>query len=151
MRTTKFYHGLFLVLTLSLMSIDCDEDPVIVEGDMEGPEITIINPDDNDIFYVEDGVDTPKYVILEANATDDDSSIVIGSATVYNSSGEQVYYYDETSGSQNGASITTIYSSFRTDVPGEYRIEFEFEDAAGNSSIITRIVTCLPSESDLPS
>lgn len=150
MRTTRFYQGLFFVLTLSLMSMRCDPDPVLIEGDTDGPELTIVNPDNDDIFYVEDGVDTPQYVILEANATDD-STIVIGSATVYNTAGEQVYYYNETSSTQNGASITTIYSSFRTVEPGEYRIVFEFEDAVGNSSSITRIVTCLPSESDLPS
>jgi len=135
-----------LLVCLMLFNFKCSDDtPVLAEGDEEGPEIFIVNPDDNDIFYTENGVDSPDYVIIEANATDD-STIRIGSATVYNSSGNQVYYYEETTSTQNGASITTIYTSFRTIEPGEYSIVFEFEDALGNSTTHTRIVTCQFSE-----
>lgn len=136
-----------LLLGLTLFSFKCssDDGPVLTEGDENGPVISIVNPDDNDLFYTDGGMDSPDYIIIEANASDD-STISIGSATVYNSDGLQVYYYDETSSTQNGASITTIYTSFRTIDPGEYTIVFEFEDALGNSSALTRIVSCEYSE-----
>ena len=136
-----------VLLGLTLFSFQCssDDGPTLTEGDEDGPVISIVNPDDNDLFYTDGGIDTPDYVIIEANATDD-STISIGSATVYNNSGQQVYYYDETSSSQNGASITTIYTSFRTFEPGDYTIVFEFEDALGNSASLTRSVTCQYSE-----
>ncbi len=141
-----------VLLGLTLFSFQCssDDGPTLTEGDEDGPVISIVNPDDNDLFYTDGGIDTPDYVIIEANATDD-STISIGSATVYNNSGQQVYYYDETSSSQNGASITTIYTSFRTFEPGDYTIVFEFEDALGNSATLTRNVSCEysePEESD---
>ena len=150
MKTMRFYQVLFFLLILSLMSMKCNPDPVEVEGDTDGPELSIINPDNNDIFYVEGGSQTPNYLILEADASDT-STITIGSVTVYNSSEEEVFYYEETSSTQNGASISTIYTSFTTEDIGENSIVFEFEDAAGNSSSITRIATCLASESNLPS
>lgn len=146
MRTSTFFRSFSLVICFSLFSFKCSDDgPVMIEGDEDAPAITIVNPDEGDVFYTDGGVDTPDYVILEATASDE-STITIGSATVYNNNDEQVYYYDETSVTQNNSSITTIYSSFRTLTPGNYSIVFEFEDANGNSSTITRNVVCLFSE-----
>ena len=147
MRIQAFLKMLVVLLGLTLFSFRCnpDDGPILAEGDEEGPIISVVNPDNNDLFYTDGGIDTPDYVVIEANATDD-STISIGSATVYNSSGQEVYYYEETSSTQNGASITTIYTSFRTLNPDNYSIVIEFEDALGNSTSLTRNVTCEYSE-----
>lgn len=154
MRVNSVLKTSIVMLALSLLSVKCDDDtPVMVEGDVDAPVLSIVNPDEGDLFYTENGMDTPDYVIIEANASDA-STIIRGSATVYNSANEEVYYYEETSATQNGTSITTIYTSFRTSDPGEYDIVFEFEDANGNSNSLVVKVTCLPSDigdTDLPS
>ncbi|MEY8848273.1 hypothetical protein AB9K26_05635 [Psychroserpens sp. XS_ASV72] len=149
MRTGIFYKGLFLVLCLSLFSFDCsnDDGPDRIEGDEDAPIISVVNPDEGDVFYTDGGVETPDYIIIEANASDT-STITIGSATVYNSTNDIVYYYDETSQTQNNTSITTIYTSFRTLHPGNYVVVIEFIDANGNSSSVIRNVTCLFSEGE---
>ena len=56
-----------------------------------------------------------------------DSTIIKGSVTVKNSAGDSVYYYEETAATQNNASITTIYSSFRTTEPGVYSLVYALE------------------------
>lgn len=153
MKNQKFYSALFLMCCLSLFSVDCDDNDGFIEGE-EGlvleqnpPVITVLSPNEEGVFYTEDGVDTPDYIVIQATATDA-SKIEKGSVTVYNSSDVMVYYYDETSSTQNGQSINTIYTSFRTFEPGDYVLEYEFTDVAGNSSVEVRNVTCLYSEID---
>ena len=147
MKTSKFFLALTVALSCSLICFNCKKD-VLMEGedaDTSGPVITVNSPLANAVFYTDGGVDSPDYIVIRADATDD-SRIVIGSVTVYNDSGEQVKYYEETSSTQNGISIIDIYTSFRTIQPGNYTLEFKFEDILGNSSTVTRNVTCEYSE-----
>lgn len=153
MKNSKFYSALFLMCCLSLFSVDCDDNDGFIEGEEDQileqvePVITVLNPSEGAVFYTEGGLDSPDYVIIEATATDE-SRIEKGSVTIFNSSGAQVGYYEETSATQNGQSINTIYTSFRTFEPGDYVLEYEFKDVAGNSSFEFRNVTCLYSEID---
>lgn len=147
MKTSKFFLALTVALSCSLICSNCKKDELIEgeDADSSGPVITINTPSANAVFYTEEGVDSPDNIVITADATDD-SQIVIGSVTVYNDSGEQVKYYEETSSTQNGISITDIYTSFSTIHPGNYTLEFKFEDILGNSSTVTRNVTCEYSE-----
>ncbi|MUU78042.1 hypothetical protein [Winogradskyella endarachnes] len=147
MKISKFFLGLTIALCCSLICFNCKKDE-LVEGedaDSSGPVITINTPSANAVFYTDGGIDSPDYIVITADATDD-SQIDMGSVTVYNDSGEQVKYYEETSSTQNGISITDIYTSFSTIHPGNYTLEFKFEDSLGNSSTVTRNVTCEYSE-----
>lgn len=138
---------------LSLFSLKCDNDDGIFEGEdgpaleENAPVISVLRPNEGAVFYTEGGVDSPDYIIIEATATDD-SRIEKGSVSIFNSSGVLVDYYEETSATQNGQSINSIYTSFRTFDAGDYVLEFEFKDVAGNSSFKVRNVTCLYSEID---
>lgn len=141
MRTRVFYKGLILLVCISLFNFRCDDG--MVEGDEVAPDISVLFPNEGASFY-EDGS-----IVFQANAFDE-SKIIRGSATILNSSnGIEEDSYQETSTSQNGVSITTIYSSFDDLSPGNYSIVFEFEDANGNvSDPIIRNVVCLPSDDD---
>ncbi|MDH7911284.1 hypothetical protein [Winogradskyella sp. SYSU M77433] len=147
MKKSKFFLALTIALSFSLMSMRCEEDAPREgeDADNAGPVITINTPSANAVFYTDGGVDFPDYIVITADATDD-SKIDMGSVTVYNDSGMQVKYYEETSSTQNGISIIDIYTSFRTIQPGNYTLEFKFEDILGNSSTVTRNVTCEYSE-----
>lgn len=149
MKTTLSIKLILLGLLISLCSFKCKTDDVIDidPEDLTAPEITIVTPNANATFYTEGGIDTPDYVVLQATATDD-STIIKGSVTVKNSAGEDVYYYEETAATQNNASITTIYTSFRTTEPGIYSLVYEFEDSNANVSEVTIQVTCVYSEPD---
>lgn len=151
MKNQKFYLAILLMCCLSLFSVDCENNNGIIEGE-EGiieesnpPEITVLSPNEDAQFYTEGGTDSPDYIVIEATATDE-SKIEIGSVTIFNSSGVQVDYYEETSATQNGQSITSIYTSFSTFESGDYTLEFKFMDMAGNVSFETRQVTCIFSE-----
>ena len=149
MKTTLPIKIILVTLFVSLCSFTCRKDDVIEidPEDLTAPEITIVTPNNNATFYTDGGIETPDYVVLQATATDD-STIVKGSVTVKNSAGVEVFYYEETSASQNNASITTIYSSFRTTEPGTYSLVYEFEDSNANISQVTIQVTCIYSEVD---
>ncbi|MCH2195046.1 hypothetical protein [Kordia sp.] len=138
-----------LLLFVSLCSFKCKTDDVIEINpeDLAAPEITIITPNENATFYTDGGMDSPDYLILQANATDA-STIIRGSVTVKNSAGAEVYYYEETAATQNNATITTIYTSFRTSEPGTYSLIYEFEDSNENVSQVSIVATCIFSETD---
>ena len=72
-----------LLLFVSLCSFKCKTDDVIEINpeDLAAPEITIITPNENATFYTDGGMDSPDYLILQANATDA-STIIRGSVTV---------------------------------------------------------------------
>nr|WP_321236980.1 hypothetical protein [uncultured Psychroserpens sp.] len=153
MKNQKFYSGIIIMCCLSFFSVKCDNHDDFIEGEdgitqeQDAPVITVLKPNEDAVFYTDGGVDTPDYIIIEATATDE-SKIERGSVTIFNSSGVQVDYYEETSATQNGQSINAIYTSFRTFESGDYLLEYEFVDSAGNSSFETRNVTCLFSEID---
>lgn len=147
---TKFSIKLIaVILFIGLCSFKCKRDDVIDidPEDLASPEITILTPNENAIFYTDGGMDSPDYIILQANASDA-STIIKGSVTVKNSAGVAVYYYEETAATQNNASITTIYTSFRTTEPGTYSLVYEFEDSNENIAQITIQAICLYSEVD---
>lgn len=116
----------------------------IDEQDMKGPEIEILNPSEGAVFYTKGGVDNPKSILINAKATDD-SQIVLGKVTVFNESGGQVHFHDERSSSQSGINNFELYTSFETDNPGTYTVEFEFGDYSFNKTKVTRTITCLES------
>lgn len=148
MKRTLSIKVLAVLFFVSLCSFKCSKDTVQVNPeDLTAPEITIVTPNEDAIFYTEGGANSPDYIILQATATDE-STIIKGSVTVKNSAGQQVYYYEETAATQNNASITTIYSSFRTTTPGTYSLTYEFEDSNENVSHLTIQVTCVPSDDD---
>lgn len=153
MKNQKFYSALLLMCCLSLLSVDCEDNDGFIEGEdglileENPPVITVLNPNVDAVFYTEDGVDAPDYIVIQATATDE-SKIERGSVTIFNSSGGQVDYYEETASTQNGQSINTIYTSFSTFDSGDYVLEYEFTDVAGNSTIEVRHVTCVYSEID---
>lgn len=149
MKTLLLTKALFLLIIVSLCSFKCAKDDTIEVDpeDITAPNITIVTPNENAIFYTEDGIQTPDYVILQANASDE-STIIKGSVILKNDAGQQVYYYEETAATQNNASITTIYTSFQTTTPGTYSLVYEFEDSNGNISEVTIQVTCVFSPVD---
>lgn len=153
MKTQKFNFAVILIVSLSLFSFKCSDGDGKEEGEddqlleQNDPVVTVLKPNENAEFYTQGGVDSPDYIVIEATATDD-SIIEKGSVTIFNSSGAQVGYYEETSATQNGQSINTIYTSFSTLDPGGYVLEYEFIDVAGNSSTEVRNVTCTYSEID---
>lgn len=149
MKTTLSIKLILCVLFISLCSFKCQRDDIIEINpeDLTAPEITIVTPNENATFYTDGGMNSPDYVILQATASDE-STIIKGSVTVKNSAGAEVYYYEETAATQNNASITTIYSSFRTTEPGMYTLIYEFEDSNGNTNSISIQVNCVYSAVD---
>lgn len=139
---TKFVNIAVLLLATSLLSGCFWTKDDIVEGDETAPTLTIVNPEEGEIFYTEGGPNTPQYVILEATATDE-SNIDLGRVTVYDSSNSVQKEYELRSSSINGGSVRAIYSSFKTTNDGNYRIVFHFEDALGNSVERTVNVQCV--------
>jgi hypothetical protein len=109
------------------------------------PTITIVLPNENATFYTEGGIDTPTSLVMNATATDN-ANIKDAFIRVYNSSGEEVHFHMELAATQGIPTLTEVYSSFSTNVPGEYIIEFGFTDVNNNIATATRNVICVFSE-----
>ncbi|MCB4808174.1 hypothetical protein LG651_07895 [Tamlana sp. 62-3] len=142
----KNLKNLTLLLLVCSMLVKCDfssnYENIEESKDNSPPIIQIESPTANKVFYTDGGTEAPDYVVINATATDD-SKIVTGTVTVYNSNKESVHFYEETSSTQNNISINEVYTSFRTVQEGDYSIEIEFTDSQGNSAIETINVTCL--------
>lgn len=147
MKNLKFILLLFLGSSL-FIKCNCSKDDDLEEGtDMSSPVITVVSPNQNAIFYTENGVDSPDYVVINATATDE-YKIIAGRVRVLNSLNQEVHYYQELSSQQNGISIEEVYTSFTTIQEGNYTIIFEFEDSSGNIATKTRNITCQYSATD---
>ena len=117
----------------------------MVEGDEEGPIITVLSPSENSQFYVLGGEDTPDSIFIHATATDE-SGISQATISIFNSEGDEVINpYSVYATSFNSYQVNHIQRGFSTLIPGIYRIEIEYRDDLEKSSIVTRNVLCLAS------
>ena len=76
----------------------------------------------------------------------DNANIKDAFIRVYNSNGEEVHFHMELAATQGIPSITEVYSSFSTNIPGNYTIEFGFTDVNNNLGTVTQSATCIFSE-----
>lgn len=139
----SLFRAFVIVVSVCLFSFRCDGtmDPL----DETEPTITIVLPNENATFYTEGGIDTPTSLVMNATATDN-ANIKDAFIRVYNSSGEEVHFHMELAATQGIPTLTEVYSSFSTNVPGEYIIEFGFTDVNNNIATATRNVICVFSE-----
>lgn len=143
MKTMSFFRTFIIVASVCLLSGQCDStvDPL----DETAPVITVLLPNENATFYTEGGVESPTSLVLNATATDD-ANIKIAYVRVYDSNDVEVHYHVELAATQGIPSITEVYSSFSTTIPGNYTIEFGFRDVNDNLATVTRNATCILSE-----
>lgn len=140
----SFFRMFIVVASVCLLSGQCDS--TIDPSDETAPEITILSPSQNAVFYTVGGVDTPTSLVANATATDD-ANIKEAYIRVYDSNDVEVDIHEELAALQQVSSINEVYSSFSTIEAGEYTIEFSFEDVNGNIATAIRNVTCMLSES----
>lgn len=143
MKTMSFLRTFIIIASVCLFSFKCED--TIDPSDQTAPQITILTPSEGATFYTEGGVDTPIDLVMNAIASDS-SNIKMGYIRVYDSYGAEKHDHDEFAALQGVASLTEVYSSFSTTVPGEYTIEFGFEDVNNNLATATRNVICVFSE-----
>ncbi len=154
MKNQKIYLAVIIMLSFTLFSFQCTRKAV-AEGDIDGPEITVVSPSELSQFYIAGGEDTPDSILIYATVTDD-SGINIGTIRIFNNAGDEIfnnagyelgntYPYSVYPTSFNSYRVNHIQIGFSTLIPDSYRIEIEFRDDLGNSSIVTRNVVCLDS------
>ena len=115
----------------------------MVEGDEDGPIITVISPSESSQFYVFGGEDIPDRILIHATATGE-SGMSMATISIFNSEGVEVIDpYSVYATSFNSYQINHIQKGFSALMPDNYRIEIEYSDDLGNSSIVTRNVVCL--------
>ena len=141
MKTMSFFRMFIVVASVCLLSGQCDS--TIDPSDETAPQITIVSPNQNAVFYTVGGVDSPTSLVTNATATDD-ANIKEAYIRVYDSNGVEVDIHQEIAAIQQVTSINEVYSSFSTVESGEYTIEFSFEDV--NVATATRNVTCVFSD-----
>jgi hypothetical protein len=144
MKKQKIYLLLIIMSSFTLFSFQCTEKGA-VDGDEDGPNITVLKPQEGSQFYIDGGGDAPDWLLVYATATDD-SDIKIATVTIFNNAGEEIYYDEVLPSGSNSFRVHYIQSTFRTVEPVNYRIEIEFIDVLGNSSKIIRNALCLESE-----
>jgi len=146
MKNQKIYLAVIIMLSFTLFSFQCTRQ-AIVEGDEDGPIITVVSPSENSQFYITGG-EQPDRILISATVTDD-SGINMGTITIFNSEGDEaVEPYSVYATNFNSYQVNHIQTGFSTLIPDDYRIEIEFSDDIGNSSIVIRHVECLDSELD---
>ncbi len=133
---------LFGVFAAVIIGTGCPTPSPLPDDDRVAPNVLVLSPNEGGEFFTD-----PSVLVIEATATDE-YQIVSGAATVYNALNEKVDYYEETSETQGNKSITRIYTTFKTSNPGNYKVEFKFEDIAGNVRTVTRNVVCKNDEID---
>jgi hypothetical protein len=144
MKKQKIYLLLIIMSSFTLFSFQCTEKGA-VDGDEDGPNITVLKPQEGSQFYIDGGGNAPDWLLVYATATDD-SDIKIATVTIFNNAGEEIYYDEVLPSGSNSFRVHYIQSTFRTVEPVNYRIEIEFIDVLGNSSKIIRNAVCLVSE-----
>ena len=144
MKNQRFFLAVIIMLSFTLFSFQCTKKDV-ADGDEDGPIITVLKPSEGSQFYIDGGEDTPDWLLVHATATDE-SGINIATVTIFNNEGEEVDYDQVLPNGSNSFRVNYIQSTFRTVEPGNYRIDIEFRDDLGYSSIVTRNVVCLDSE-----
>ena len=145
MKNQKIYLAVIIMLSFTLFSFQCTKKEM-AEGDEDGPIITVISPSESSQFYIEGGEDAPDSILIHATATDE-SGMSMATISIFNSEGVEVIDpYSVYATSFNSYQINHIQIGFSTLIPDNYRIEIEYSDDLGNSSIVTRNVVCLDSE-----
>ena len=114
------------------------------EVDNKGPGIAVVSPSENGEFYTDGGTDSPDFIVLNAEGTDD-SSIAEGSLKVYNSSNMEVFTSNRLYEVED-PNARSLNETFRTATDGDYTVEFMFKDTEGNTSKVTRNIKCIYSE-----
>ena len=141
MKNQKIYLAVIIMLSFTLFSFQCTRQ-AIAEGDEDGPIITVISPSEMSQFSIEGG-DEPDSILIHATAADE-SGISMATISIFNSEGVEVIDpYSVYATSFNSYQVNHIQKGFSTLIPDNYRIEIEYSDDLGHSSIVTRNVVCI--------
>ncbi|KJD31441.1 hypothetical protein PK35_15150 [Tamlana nanhaiensis] len=130
MKNSKFIFALFVTTSL-LVKCKCSDDEPI-EHDVEAPVITIISPNNNQLYYPNSEAENLYTIVVSASATDN-NNVKSGKVTITDENGIGEMH------SENGYEV---YTSFSKANEGVYILTFEFEDYNGNVASEKRIVYC---------